>query len=114
MPEFVVTALPKKGLTQQVSATNPAEAIEAAKANPNNWTIPSQHEREWEYEVSQPDSKVENVFSASKTISQLIGNLVGAASVCWENLEAAGEFKSDQANTLVDQALERLQELVIQ
>lgn len=48
------------------------------------------------------------LFADAETPTELLGQLAGAASVCWENVGAAGVFDSERATALVDAALERL------
>lgn len=47
-------------------------------------------------------------FEDCETVTELLGQLVGAASMCWESPEGAGVFDSQRASFLVDSALERL------
>lgn len=37
-----------------------------------------------------------------ESLEQAVGETLGAASVCWERIEDAGIFQSDQAKVLVD------------
>ena len=41
--------------------------------------------------------------------NELIGQAVGAGSMCWENVHAAGMFDSTQAAAIADAAYQRLQ-----
>lgn len=50
-----------------------------------------------------------NKFSSALTRQQLLGELAGAASTCWESL--SGVFDSNLAEFYVNEALIRLQEL---
>lgn len=43
-------------------------------------------------------------------IATLIGQLAGAASVCWENPAGAGAFESDRAAAMVEDAVEWLRQ----
>lgn len=52
-----------------------------------------------------------NKFSTASTRQEVLGELAGAASVCWENLDQAGTFDSNLAEFYVNEALARLQEL---
>lgn len=54
----------------------------------------------------------DNRFSTAVTVSELLGQLAGAASMCWENVRAAGVFQSDQALEYVEEAEERLREIL--
>jgi len=50
-------------------------------------------------------------FRDCETPAELLTQLAGAASVCWEHVEEAGVFDSEQALRFADQALERLIEM---
>lgn len=52
-----------------------------------------------------------NKFSSASTRQEVLGELAGAASACWESLTRAGEFDSNLAEFYVNEALIRLQEL---
>lgn len=52
-----------------------------------------------------------NKFSTASTRQEVLGELAGAASACWENLGQAGVFDSNLAEFYVNEALARLQEL---
>lgn len=52
-----------------------------------------------------------NLFEHCTSLQQLIGEAVGAGSVCWEDIDKAGVFKSEQAKEIVDDALKRINEL---
>ncbi len=43
------------------------------------------------------------------TIKQIIGEAIGAASVCWESLEGTGVFDSTRASQLIDEVLEEVE-----
>lgn len=53
-------------------------------------------------------SDTENTFRHCTTRDELLGQLAGAASTCWENLDGAGVFQSERASDYVIAALERL------
>jgi hypothetical protein len=38
-------------------------------------------------------------------LEEIIGNAVGAASTCWENLEDTGVFDSERASQIVDETV---------
>lgn len=40
--------------------------------------------------------------------SEVIGNALGAASSCWENLSSAGEFQADMALRVVEETLKEM------
>jgi hypothetical protein len=52
-----------------------------------------------------------NRFSDADTIESLIYQVVGAGSVCWENVSGAGEFNSTLAKSVGEDALIRLSQL---
>ncbi|AET09926.1 hypothetical protein GoPhGRU1p85 [Gordonia phage GRU1] len=52
-----------------------------------------------------------NRFAGVRSVSTLLGELAGAASMCWENVIAAGEFDSTKAKEIVEEALEQLAEI---
>lgn len=52
-----------------------------------------------------------NLFSSAQNVTQLLGQLAGAASMCWANLDGAGEFDTTTANQLVEDAQARLRQL---
>ncbi len=52
-----------------------------------------------------------NIFADVTSIRELLGQLTGAASMCWENVAKAGVFDSTRATALVDDALARIAEL---
>lgn len=45
-------------------------------------------------------------WTVETPISQVIGEAIGAGSMCWEHPENAGVFQVDQANKIVDEVLE--------
>jgi hypothetical protein len=53
----------------------------------------------------------ERIFKDADTPAELLGLLAGAASMCWSDIENAGEFQSERASELLDAALDRLVEL---
>jgi len=53
----------------------------------------------------------ENRFADCTSVTELIYQLVGAASVCWENPGGAGIFDNAEASVTAREALYRLQEL---
>ncbi len=48
------------------------------------------------------------LFDECETPAELLGQLAGAASVCWTNIGEAGVFQSERAAEIVDAALDRL------
>lgn len=58
------------------------------------------------------ESTDSNVFDDCDSVKMLLGVFAGATSMCWESIEKAGIFDSTRASDLVDQAYNRLQELV--
>ena len=52
-----------------------------------------------------------NRFQDADTVSALLHQLAGFASVCWENPEGAGVFQSEQAHAACLEAEERLREI---
>lgn len=52
-----------------------------------------------------------NRFADATTRRQVVGELAGAASMCWAHVERAGMYQPDAAVTLVDEAVTRLAEL---
>lgn len=44
-------------------------------------------------------------WTAETPIEQLIGEAVGAASMCWEYPELAGVFQSDRASAIVSEVM---------
>ena len=53
-----------------------------------------------------------NMFNDVNDIRELIGQAIGAGSVCWENPAGAGVFDSAQAATVADAAYLRVQALL--
>jgi len=51
-----------------------------------------------------------NRFADASTIEEVVGQLAGAASVCWEP-KPTGVFDSTEASLCVDDALARIREL---
>lgn len=44
------------------------------------------------------------------TLESVIGQAVGAASVCWENMEGTGVFQDDRARQIVDDVVKWINE----
>lgn len=112
MPEFIVVARLTHSLSQQVTALNPEEAIQNAKNSPNNWRLPDQKDYTYEVQEISPEPVKVNHFHQAKSVSQLLGMLGGATSVCWDNVNSAGVFQSERASWFIDQAIERLKEIL--
>lgn len=53
-----------------------------------------------------------NRFHDAESVKQLLRQMVGAGSRCWEDLSCAGAFDSDEAVNVADEGYERLQELL--
>jgi hypothetical protein len=51
----------------------------------------------------------QHMFDDVNDANELIGQAVGAGSMCWENVRAAGEFDSLRASAIADAAFYRLQ-----
>lgn len=51
------------------------------------------------------------LFADADNVTELLGLFAGAASMCWEHVDLAGEFDSQRASELVDAVVERLIEL---
>lgn len=54
----------------------------------------------------------ENLFKDCNGIEELVGQLVGAGSMCWESVRAAGVFNAAQASRIVDDGVARLSQLL--
>lgn len=52
-----------------------------------------------------------NRFADVNDVQELMGQMIGAASTCWENLSSAGVFDSTKAKAILDEAVERLQQI---
>ena len=61
--------------------------------------------------MSEHHGEIDAPFRDAETPIELLGQLAGAASVCWSNPSGAGVFDSEQATRFVDAALSRLVEL---
>lgn len=48
--------------------------------------------------------------SDPKKLSEVIGQAVGAGSVCWSNMSDTGTFESEKASAIVDEVLAWIQE----
>lgn len=55
----------------------------------------------------------DNPFKDAQNVEQLLCQLVGAASMCWEHVDRAGVFQSDRALELSKAALVRIGEFMI-
>lgn len=51
-----------------------------------------------------------NMFNECTSAEEAIFQALGAASVCWENIEQAGIFESTRAKLIGDELIERLVE----
>jgi hypothetical protein len=54
---------------------------------------------------------MENPFEKCTTIEEVVGQAVGAGSVCWHPRPNAQVFDSEVASTIVDNAVARIREL---
>lgn len=52
-----------------------------------------------------------NAFSVAVDTKEVLGQLAGYSSVCWDHPERAGVFRSEEAAKAVEDAYSRLQEL---
>jgi len=52
---------------------------------------------------------VEKMFSPNLPKSEAVGQAIGAASMCWENMQGTGQFDSTRAKDILDQLLEHLE-----
>jgi hypothetical protein len=50
----------------------------------------------------------DNMFNECVNFEEAIFQALGAASVCWDNIEKAGIFHSERAKFIGDQLIERL------
>jgi len=48
------------------------------------------------------------MFADCDTVEEIVGQAVGAASMCWTKPEGAGEFDSERASKIVDDALDEI------
>lgn len=46
----------------------------------------------------------------TKELEEKIGQLVGAASMCWSNVEGAGVYNSDKAKEIFEEILRAVKE----
>jgi hypothetical protein len=46
-----------------------------------------------------------NMFATCESIEEIVGQAIGAASVCWENPAGAGRFDSVQASEICEDAI---------
>jgi hypothetical protein len=53
-------------------------------------------------------SDKELILDHTVGIEDFIGQAVGAASMCWMNVERAGEFDSTRASAIVDEIMDHL------
>lgn len=50
----------------------------------------------------------EDILDHSVGIEEFIGRAVGAASMCWSDIDKAGEFDSGRASQIVDEIMDHL------
>lgn len=55
-----------------------------------------------------------NRFDEACDVHELVHQIIGAASMCWEDLTDAGVFDSTEAALVADDGLARLAELITQ
>ena len=60
------------------------------------------------------DPETDNMFARAENLTTVIGEAIGAGSVCWESMRDAGVFQDQQAKVIVDHAVQRVRELVDQ
>lgn len=53
-----------------------------------------------------------NRFKDADTVAEVVGQAIGFGSVCWENPGGAGVFDSAMASEAVDDAVERINEII--
>ncbi|QXN73308.1 hypothetical protein SEA_BONUM_3 [Gordonia phage Bonum] len=70
--------------------------------------IPPQSIEDAKREAIKSRSKPTNRFSGVWSVETLLGELAGAASMCWAHVERAGEFDSTKAKKVVDEAIGQL------
>lgn len=63
----------------------------------------------WERE----DAKKANMFANVNDVGELINQAVGAGSMCWENVRAAGGFDSAEAVRVASDVCARLKEILL-
>lgn len=56
-------------------------------------------------------SMVANIFADASNPVELIGQIMGFASMCWENVSGAGEFQATKAQKGMEHAVNRLAQL---
>ncbi|QAU07246.1 hypothetical protein SEA_NOSILAM_3 [Gordonia phage NosilaM] len=59
-------------------------------------------------EAIKSRSEPTNRFKGVRRVDTLLGELAGAASMCWAHVERAGEFDSTKAQRVVEEALKQL------
>lgn len=52
------------------------------------------------------------MFDDIHDVGELIGTAIGAGSMCWENVSAAGVFDSTRASEITEAATQRLQTIL--
>lgn len=53
-----------------------------------------------------------NMFAKVDGVEELLGQVVGAGSMCWEHPELAGVFDSVHASKIITDAMERLSQVI--
>jgi ABC-type molybdenum transport system ATPase subunit/photorepair protein PhrA len=53
-----------------------------------------------------------NMFADAETLFEVVGQVIGAGSMCWESVDKAGVFQSELASSLVEDAIARIREIV--
>jgi hypothetical protein len=56
-------------------------------------------------------STIQETIAAAETVEEAIGLGMGAASSCWEDLSKAGVFQSEQAESILEATVARVNEL---
>lgn len=64
--------------------------------------------------VELHDDEPENVFARAETIEEVIYQLVGAGSVCWESMTGTGIFDDERARRYASDACKRLEQFGVE
>ncbi|AVE00663.1 hypothetical protein KNU14_gp03 [Gordonia phage Buggaboo] len=70
--------------------------------------IPPQSIEDEKIKPIKPERHRTNRFKGVRNVETLLGELAGAASMCWAHVERAGEFDSTKAKAVVEEALKQL------
>lgn len=69
-----------------------------------------QEERTAQFLARDPEK--DNMFARAEDLTTVIGEAVGAGSVCWESMSGTGVFQDQQARVIVEHAVQRVREMV--